>query len=214
MIEQDIPDLNIFMMCEKLNKNALSKIPDGYHIRNIRKDELDIWFAFPFDTEDEKKEYRNFMLDYFNNVYGNKLEEFYKRCLFICDNNDKPISTCFVWKSYDKINTIHWFKTLKEYEGKGLGRAILSYIMNSLSDDDYPVYLHTQPGSFRAIGLYSDFGFKIVTNKIIGNKSNDYEECLPILKQFMKKENYNNLKFIEAPELFNECAKSSDIEEF
>ena len=43
MLEKDIPDLNIFMMCEKLNEDALREIPEGYHIRNIRKDELDIW---------------------------------------------------------------------------------------------------------------------------------------------------------------------------
>ena len=58
--------------------------------------------------------------------------------------------------------------------------------MISLKDDDYPVYLHTQPSSFKAIGLYSNIGFKIVTNKTIGYRENNYKECLPILKQFIK----------------------------
>ena len=117
MLEKDIPDLNIFMMCEKLNNNALSHLPVGYHIRTCRKNELDIWKEFPFDNEEDKKEYYQFMSNYFNDVYSNKDEEFFNRCLFLCeDKTDKPIATCFIWKAYDKINTVHWFKTLKEYE--------------------------------------------------------------------------------------------------
>ena len=215
MLEHEIPDLNIFMMCDKLNNSALSKLPDGYHIRNCRPDELKIWKEFPFDNEEDKKEYYEFMSQYFNDVYSCNLNEFYNRCLFVCeDETDRPVATCFIWKAYNKINTIHWFKTIKEYEGKGLGRALLSYIMCSLNEDDYPVFLHTQPGSFRAIGLYSNFGFKIVTNDVIGYRENHFKESLPILKQFMKEESFNNLQFIEAPALFDESAKLSKKSQF
>lgn len=215
MLEKDIPDLNIFMMCDKLNSEALINLPDGFHIRTCRPDELRIWKEFPFDSEEEKIKYYEYMSNYFDNVYANNLEEFYNRCLFVCeDKTDKPVATCFLWKAYNKINTIHWFKTLKEYEGNGLGRALLSYIMCCLNNDDYPVFLHTQPASFRAIGLYSSFGFKIVTNEMIGYRKNNYEESLPILKQFMKEEIFNNLEFIEAPIIFDESAKTSKISQF
>ncbi len=215
MREQDIPDLNMFMMCDKLNKNALSEIPEGFHIRNIRPEELKIWKEFHFDSENDKKENYEYMSNYFDNVYSANLDDFYNRCLFLCeDETDKPVATCFVWKSYNKINTIHWFKTLKEYEGHGLGRALLSYIMRSLKEEDYPVFLHTQPSSFRAIGLYSDFGFKIITNDSIGYRENNYKERLPILKQFMKKESFERLQFVEAPKIFDESAKTSKISQF
>lgn len=212
--ESKIPDLNIFMMCDKVNLDAFSKLPDGFHIRNCKKEELDIWFGFPFDNLEDKNNYYEYMNNYFNSVYGNNLEEFYNRCLFVCNELDEPIATCFIWKAYDKINTIHWFKTLKEYEGKGIGRSLLSYIMSSLKEEDYPVFLHTQPSSFRAIGLYADFGFKIVTNEEIGYRKNDYQKSLPILKQFMRKEVFDNLKFIEAPIILEESAKTSRINQF
>jgi hypothetical protein len=44
-MSEEIPDLNLFMMCEKLNEKAISELPNGYHIRNCRKTELDIWKA-------------------------------------------------------------------------------------------------------------------------------------------------------------------------
>ncbi len=75
-------------------------------------------------------------------------------------------------------------------------------------------FLHTQPSSFKTIGLYSNFGFKIVTNEIIGYRKNDYEECLPILKQFIRKDTFDNLEFTEASMIFDESAKSSKINQF
>ena len=90
--------------------------------------------------------------------------------MFICDASDKPVASTFIWRSYGKINTIGWFRVLPEYEEHGLGRALLSEI---LKDADYPVYLHTQPTSARAIKLYSDFGFKLLTDPIIGYRKNE-----------------------------------------
>ena len=50
-------------------------------------------------------------------------------------------------------------------EGKGLGRALLTEILKNAG---LPIYLHTQPTPARAIKLYSDFGFKLTTDPIIG----------------------------------------------
>ncbi len=214
MEEKDIPDLNIFMMCEKYNKSASRKIPKGYHIRKLRKDELETWFLFPFDTIDgDKTGYLEFMKEYFKNVYSSKSEIFYNSCLVVCNNKDIPIATCFAWKAYNKYWTIHWFKTLKTEEGKGLGRSILTEVMNSIPENEFPVYLHTQPGSFRAIKIYSDFGFKILTDDFIGTRKNNYKESIKFLKHFMK-QYYDDLEFAKSDEKFSNVAKLYDINEF
>lgn len=213
MLEKDIPDFNIFMMCEKVNTQAFKEIPTGFHIRNCRRDELNIWKMFPFDTEDDKKNYFNYMSEYFNNVYLPYEDEFYKQCLFICDECDKPVATCFLWKAYQKVYTIHWLKVLKEYEGLGLGRAILTEIMKNIPNEYYPIYLHTQPGSFRAIKLYTDFGFKILTDDKIGNRENNYKESLKYLEYFMR-DYYKNLKYTKSNGIFSEIAEKSNISQF
>ena len=213
-VEDDIPDKNLFMMCQELNANALSKLADTYHIRNCREDELEIWKAFPFDDPEEAKAYHGYMTNFFVQVYADKGRLFFETCLFVCDKNDKPIATAFIWKAYDEFNTIHWLKVLKEYEGKGIGRALLSMIMQELDVNDFPVYLHTQPASYRAIKLYSDFGFKLLSNPIIGNRKNDLAECLPILEKQMNEEDFAKLQIAEAPENFIKRLKSEKVHQF
>lgn len=213
-MEKEIPNRDLFMMCKALNPNALSKLSNEYHVRTCRRNELDIWKEMPFDDVKSAQEYNSFMTKFFNDVYGDRESLFFQKCLFVCDKNDTPIGTCFAWKSYNKVTTIHWFKVLKNYEGLGIGRALLSIVMENIAEDDYPVFLHTQPSSFRAIKLYADFGFALLTDPIIGYRQNHLEECLPILKAHMMQNDFKKLQFTKAPEDFLEAVKSSNINQF
>ena len=209
-----IPDMNLFMMCEELNKKALSDMPSGFLVRNCRKDELDIWKAMPFDQPGLAKQYYDFMTKFYNSVYAKNGDLFFQKCLFVCNQDDMPIATCFSWKAYGKITTIHWLKVLKNYEGKGIGRALLSIIMTSLHHNEFPVFLHTQPSSYRAIKLYSDFGFYLLSDSIIGNRRNDLHKCLPILKKHMHSQDYQNLRIAKSPKYFLEIVGSTNKIEF
>ncbi len=199
MTEEEIPDYNIFMMCEKLNKSALVELKEDYHFRNCRPSELEIWKAFPFDAHKVPTEYEAFMNQYFVETYSGNLDLFFDNTFFVCNQYDKPIATCTVWKAYGKFNTVQWFKTLKNHEGKGIGRALLSKVMKQFEEKDYPVFLHTQPGSFKAIKLYSDFGFCLLKGEQVGTRTNDLEKCLPILEKFIPEKDYKKLKFVDSP---------------
>ena len=213
----EIPSKDLFMMCPALNPAAMRELPQGFHFRMCRPDELETWKAMLLDfphTPEIHDEYMQMMTDYFNDVYADKPDLFFQKCLLACDENDTPIGRGFVWKAYDKFNTIHWYKVLKEYENRGIGRAILTEIMKNLKEEDYPVFLHTHPSSFRAIKLYSDFGFCLISDPIIGYRNNDLEECLPILKRFMPKSDFDKLKIVKAPQYFLDITASSKIEEY
>ncbi len=77
-----------------------------------------------------------------------------------------------VWKAYGHVSTIHWLKVSKRCEGLGIGRALISIVMNSFEDNDYPIFFHTRPGSLCAIKLYSDFGFVLLTDATLGYRQN------------------------------------------
>lgn len=196
---EEIPDKNIFMMCKALNKESISELPVGYYVRSCRQNEFSIWKAMPFDDPITAEEYDQFMEEYFQTTYAGKEDLFYSNTLFVCDKQDRPIATCLLWKAYGEFNTIQWFKVLKDYEGLGIGRALLSIIMRNLEEDDYPIYLHTQPSSYRAIKLYADFGFQLLSGDKFGARKNDLEECLPILKKYMPQEYFRNVRITEAP---------------
>jgi hypothetical protein len=86
--------------------------------------------------------------------------------------------------------------------------------MKTLPHDEYPVFLHTHPSSYRAIKLYSDLGFKLLTDSVIGNRTNDLNESLPILKKFISAGDFRALQFQSAPTFFLDVVKSSDVNEF
>lgn len=214
MTEDEIPDYNIFMMCEQLNREALSELNPEYHFRNCRPDELETWKAFPFDSHIVPAEYEDFMNQIIQDTYVSDMETFFDNTIFVCNKEDKPIATCSRWKAYGKFNSIHWLKTLKEYEGQGLGRALLSEIMKKFGTGDYPVYLHTQPGSFRAIKLYADFGFKLLSGGQIGHRINELQKCLPILSEFIPEKKLENIEIIDTPEHFIKLVENETTIQF
>lgn len=107
----------------------------------------------------------------------------------------------------------HYIKRMN-YENQGIGRGLLSYVMQTISQEEYPVYLHTHPSSYRAIKLYSDLGFKLLTDPVIGNRTNDLHESLQILKTVMPNEDCNALAFQSASDFFLKAVSSSNKDEF
>lgn len=205
---------NLFMMCRHIQSSALSDLPQGYHIRLCRREELDLWKSIHFDSEAVAQAQRPFMDEYFDTVYQPQGEAFWQRCFFLCNDQDDPIGTCFAWRAYGKITTIHWYKVKREYEGRGLGRALLSHVMNTLSPSDYPVYLHTHPACLRAIKLYSDFGFSLLTDAVVGYRENDLQAALPYLQENLLPSVYQSLTFSSAEKEFLDAARSSEFSHF
>ena len=211
VISGQIPSKDLFMICETVNTDAFRELSPEYYFRKIRPNELDIWkgmhLDFPHSSE-QHKEYMHFMDKCYDETYASNDELFFEKSLFVCNEKDGPVGRGFIWKYFNKINTIQWYKVLREYEGRGIGRAILTKIMKDLSKNEYPVYLHTHPSSFRAIKLYSDFGFKLISDPKIGYRNNDLYECLPILEKYIPVNDFKNIKITKAPQEFLEIVAS------
>ncbi len=199
----EMPELNLFMMCARVNRQAFRALPEGFHIRLCRPDELGTWGKLNLDDP----RYPDYMAEYFARVYGARREEFFQRCTFVCDEGDRPIATCFLWRAYEaRIHTLHWFKVLPAFEGRGIGRALLTWLLQGLGDEELPLYLHTHPSCFRAVGLYADFGFKLLSGPAVGERSNDWKEGLPYLREAMPPEIFARLETIPAPRELLEAA--------
>ena len=201
-----IGNLNLFMQCDLIRSSAISELPTGYSFRLCRNDELEVWKRVIVHEQ-----YIDYVTDYYNKVYSAYEDEFFRRCLFVCDADDKPIGSCLLWRSYGLINTVGWFAVLPNHEGKGIGRALISEILKGA---ELPVYLHTQPTSARAIKLYSDFGFKLIDDVKIGLRENDLAKSLPYLQKVLPSHDYDNLQSVRAHEELLRAALSSETAEF
>lgn len=210
-----IPDKNIFMMCPRLNLQAIAPLPTGYSLRCCQRNELELWLAMPYDTHEEYLKHKSYMQQFYNNVYRPQEHLFYQNCLFVCNQQNQPIATCMAWPAYGgQITTLHWFKVKKPYEGQGIGRALLAAVMQNILAGQYPVFLHTQPASYRAIALYSSFGFYLLQGGPVGKRNNQLAECLPILQQYMTKRAYSGLKICPVPPLLLKATQKEKHVEF
>ena len=203
---QDVLAGDLFMQCDTPNQSAFRPLPSGFSVRPCRREELIIW-----KTIFAQGEYMDFVNQYYDKVYAPHGDDFFRRCIFAVDENDKPVATSGTWLSYGKINTLLGFFVLPEYQGQGIGRGLLSAVMKNA---DCPIYLHTHPIATKAIKLYSDFGFKFIVDYTVGYRGNNLQESLPYLKEVLSEKDYANLQMAKANPALLEAALLSKFAEF
>jgi len=197
---------NLFMQCDKPNLCAFRPLPKGFTARLCKREELVIWKEMWAQGK-----YMDFVNYYYDKVYAPRQYEFFRCCTFAVDENDKPVATAGIWRSYDKINTVLWYFVLPEYEGRGIGRGLFSEVLKRA---EFPIYVHTHPTANRAIKLYSDFGFKLITNLVIGYRENNLQESLPYLREVLPKKDFENLQTAKANPALLEAALLNELAEF
>ncbi len=192
-MSEPIPHKHILMVCRELNRTALRPLPPGLSMRLCRSDELEVWKDLQAAPRDGSS--RESLDQYYNRWFAPYGDLFFRSCTFVCDEQGRPIATGFIWKPEGEHTLLHWIKVLQAYEGRGIGRALLSELMRDLPAEDYPVYLHTQSSSYRAIKLYSDFGYALVAPPgRLDGRPNELDEALPILERLMHADDFRRLR--------------------
>ena len=74
---------------------------------------------------------------------------------FLALSNHKPCGACR-WRKTKEGYKLERFAVLKEYRGKGVGRALVASALDDLPSDAKYIYLNSQ---LDAMSLYSSFGF-------------------------------------------------------
>lgn len=198
-MEDPIPHKSILMICRELNRAALRPLPPGLHARLCRPDEIEVWKELQAAPRDGSA--CDLLDRYYDQWFAPHEELFLRSCLFICEADDVPIASGFIWKPPSERTLLHWIKVLQAHEGRGIGRALISELMRDLPSSAYPVYLHTQPASFRAVKLYSDFGFDLVAPPTsIDGRRNEVDEALPLLRRLMHEDDFRRLRVVRLEE--------------
>lgn len=121
--------------------------------------DIGLWTAIQRDAE----RYIDIADTLFTEQFGNDPRAIGERCFIITDPSGSGVGTISAWFDPDMLGRewgrIHWLAIRPACQGKGLGRAALSFAMTELAKRHDCAYLDTDIRRVAAVKLYLDFGF-------------------------------------------------------
>lgn len=199
MIDTSIEYKSIIMRCDRIDKSAYLELSSGVEAVFYKEGMEAVWAKVQKAAGEFAEGSVSDAAIYFMKRYGERGQELSERCVFLKEQETgRYIGTCMAWfeqKSGERVPVLHWLAVDDAYAGNGYARMLITQVMKLFeqSGEGQGIYLHTQPCSYRAIKLYSDFGFSITRTDTYGTAVNEYEAAMPLLKKYMTTETYEKL---------------------
>ena len=199
MIDSSIEYKSIILRCDQIDKSAYLELDSDVEIEFYKKGMETVWTGVQKGAGEFERIIDSDVTTYFIERYGCEQDELEKRCIFLKKKSTKKyIGTCMAWfehKGKEEVPVLHWLAIDDAYSGKGYARMLITQVLKIFEqlDAGQKIYLHTQPASYRAIKLYNDFGFCMTRTDTYGTAVNEFEDALPILKQYMTFDSYSKL---------------------
>lgn len=191
MVDRSLPFHNVIMRCDSYERTD-PDLPTGYSIVSYQQGFEKQWAALEFALGDfeSPEEAEN----YFVRIY---LQEPHKRdcILFALDPQGDVVGSCIAWQDprHDGcwVSSLHWLVVDSAHQGKGLGRALCVATMNKFAQ--FPVYIHTQPWSWKAILLYASVGFHLQKTDTFAQYHNEYDQAMATVQKVIPADSYQQL---------------------
>ena len=190
MLDRTIPFCNTILKCTNYI-NTEVELPEGFSIVSYHPGYEKDWARLEcatgdFDSTMEAEQY--FVKTYLQEP------EMLSDILFALDSNNAVVGSCIAWQDKrgpDTVSSLHWLVVDEQYQRIGLGRALCVSVMNIYAGQGaFPVYIHTQPWSWKAILLYLSLGFKLQKTDTFSNYVNEYEKALSELGRVLTEEQF------------------------
>lgn len=200
MLDKSIPFHTIIMKRPYKKVPNRITLPEGFTVRTYEAGDEIGWaeietLVLEFDSVQQAL---NCHKGYLSNI-----DELKKRQWFAVSPSGILAATATAWWTQNRkgnIPVVHALGCRPEFQGKGLGRAVATKMLEAFYEleQDKEVWLDTQTWSYKAIGLYLDLGFIPTKKEVYDSTKNEYEQALPILEKYMRKEMFK--KFVETAE--------------
>ena len=191
MLDKSIPFVGLFMKQPVGAPSAHFPLPDGFEFSFYRDGDELSWAAIEasaleFDSESDA-------LAYYKERFIPFAQELYSRCLFI-EHEGEKVATATAWYNVvegERRAWLSWVAVKSEYQGRGLGKALVSRVTELMMDLDGDVdfYLRTQTWSYVAIDIYKKHGFEPTNEKVLYTEGREYnyKKALRILRRVEKR---------------------------
>lgn len=194
MIDRSIPYYNLILKCNEICITSVL-LPEGYSFQMYNKGDEKHWAELEYEIGDfssvEEAE------TYFRRNYCKQIDELKKRCVFVVDDKGNVVGSCIAWhdlKDKATVASLHWLVVSQKHQGKHIGLALCQKVMEIFKKSgEFPVYIHTQPWSYKAIFLYTKLGFKIQKTDTFSHYENEYDKVLETLKSILTESQVNQL---------------------
>lgn len=206
MLDRTIPFYNIILRLDSYTqtKDSACARPDNIVIRGYRPGDEEGWAALHTETGDfasiaEAKQY-------FLNTYAHDTVYLSHRAMFALEQKtNRIIGTCTAWRDHAKpsvrgqtpfVSSLHWLAVTESMQHRGIGRALCQAVVNIFAQDadlEFPVYIHTQPWSYRAILLYASLGFRLQKTDTFAAYENQYDDAICTLQTLLSPEQFQFL---------------------
>lgn len=193
MLDRTIPFYNTIMKCSDYSPGRI-ELPDGFSIVSYQRGDEKEWAKLEyaigdFDSLEAAEKY--FVETYLQN------SKLYSNILFLLNREHEIVGSCIAWhdmQEENSVSSLHWLVVQERYQGIGLGRALGTAVMNIYAKRGaFPVYIHTQSWSWKAVLLYLSLGFRLQKTDTFSHYENEYGKAMAELKKIVSEEQYELL---------------------
>lgn len=147
----------------ELSGIANYSLPAGYQFVPYSDGDGEQWI----DIEMSAKEFANYEqgLEAWNRYYANSLTILPERMFFIENEKGEKVATATAFYDIHGRDTsgagwLHWVAVKREYQGKGLSKPLITYVLNVMKNLGYMhAKIPTQTNTWLACKVYLDLGF-------------------------------------------------------
>lgn len=195
MPDRSIPFYNLILRCDAW-QGAASLPPEGFRLRRFQPGDEAAWSALEYEIGDFPSPEE--AQAYFLRTYGDHPQELARRCVFAVDSGGRTAGTCTAWRDPGRdggeIASLHWLAVSPGEQGRGLGKALFQSALSIFrGSGEFPVYIHTQPWSWKALLLYVREGFRLQRTDTFGGYENQYRQGMAALAAVLPEELYQEL---------------------
>ena len=187
MVDTSVPHRRAIMINKTVENYPSFPLPEGFVISGYKAGLERAWAEI--EVEQQGLEYEK-ALEVFGKEFLSCPELIGKRCLFVIEEKTGEVAAvASLWRGEIApgipMNRIHWVATRAKFQGLGLSKSLLSYMMelyHKLGQTD-GIYLTTQTSSYVAINIYKKFGFTPYMGELHGEDfdRNSHEEAWEII---------------------------------
>jgi GNAT superfamily N-acetyltransferase len=155
--EHEMKDLLIGMHRPHMNDIPQYPLADGYRFRPLEVGDEEAWLR----VQDEANQpWGGIIPGTFERAFGNT-SLLKGRSWFVVDPDGSDVANASAWVRTEdhSVGLVHWVAVLSGYQGKGIGKALMTQVTNRLAEEYSTAYLNTGSARVAAIKVYLDFGF-------------------------------------------------------